>query len=288
MRSPRKPGLVSYSPPVPAWVGSPSDDPIALIGGTQGVYGLTIADQHFDGIEGVAINLREYHDLTIERCTFADIGKAINLQVCNNVTIRDCAFYNIMGPRGASSAIGSFVQFNGCDTVTVEDCWGINAEGSNPEDIISLFGTSNGTVRRNRLFGGGATVTGVGINLGDGPQSEGAGGDNLLAEDNVLIDCAIAALGTNVTVRRNVMLGRGLNPSGDNAQGGIVTWVAYPGNTVGPVTLDANKVRWYHSDGSQVGIFQEGVVVTGELTCDVNALIDEFTRWTPTGYYAYP
>lgn len=287
MRSPHRPGYSPLVVPTPSWVGAQSDDAINLVGGVPGVFGATFSDMHFDGIEGTALQLREYHDLTIERCTFSNVGQGIYLQACNNVTIRDCAFWNITRPP---YLLGTHaILINGCDTVTIEDCWAVRQPPADIGDVINLYLTDNGTVRRCRILGDGTNVSSAGIIVGDGDNPGGSGGDNLVVEDNVLIDATISAIGTNNTVRRNVVLVRGLVPDVDGKTSGILLDSgSYPSNVIGPTHIEANEVRVYNSTG-QLDPFEAewpaGVVVTGRDTNPVAPLIDEFSRWDLSGYY---
>lgn len=299
MRSPNKPGHTPYVPPVPSWVGQHSTDLINLDGGVDRASGLVISDLHFDSITaatpaggaGHAISLRRYDNVTIERCTFANCSRAMYFDLCTNVTIRDCAFYNIRGwPDGSR---GQFALFNTGSGFLVEDCWGINDPAqSDPEDLVSFFKSNNSTARRCRFFGGGTTTSGAGILLGDGLDASVGGGDNLLAEDNVLIDCNIAAIGTNCTVRNNRVLGRGLIPVRDAMRSGIFAGrsSSHPDNPVGPFTIEDNESLWYKSNGSvdpAIHYPTVGVTYTGIGSNPVRPLIDEFTAWTPTGYYGW-
>lgn len=290
MRSPLKPGYSPLTVPVPSWVGSPSDEPISLVGGASGVFGATISDMHFDGVENTAVSLREYHDLTIERCTFANVGQGIYLQVCSNVTIRDCAFWNVTRPPDPLGTHAILV--NGCDTVTVEDCWAVRQPPADIGDVINFFMTDNGTVRRCMILGDGTNISSSGIIVGDGDNPGGSGGDNLTVEDNVLIDATISAIGTNNTVRRNVVLVRGLVPEVDGKTAGILLDSGnYPLNVIGPSHVEANDVRCYNSSGQldphPVDVLAD-VAVTGRETNPTAPLIDEFSRWDLTGYFGSP
>lgn len=288
MISPQRTGHVPFVPSPPSWAGGTSASRVAGISGPSGV---TISDQHFDGLVNEAIDLRDYTNLTIERCTFSNIApgqtvdRAIALQICNTVTIRDCAFYNC--PGGA-------VLLNTCDTVTIEDCWMLNDDpGVEVGDIINAYLSQNVTVRRCRLFGGGSLSYTSGILLGDGADAVNGGGGGHVAEDNVLIDCNLALIGTNGSARRNVVLNRGLAPAKDSIGGGIFASrsSSYPTNPAGPFTVENNDVQWFRTDGQLAGpvTYDQAVApVAGIHTNPVGAVVDEFTRWTPHGYYAYP
>lgn len=292
MRSPHKPGYEPLWPPVPSWVGNPSDDQLSYIGGAERMSDLTISDKHFQGIDnGLAvIFIREYDNVVIERCTFALCGdRMIELQLCTNVTIRDCAFFNLQG------TYSNFVLSNDCDGVTVEDCWGMNQLGeSDAGDIVTLFWTDNGTVRRNRFIGNGPYIQAHGILVGDGDDSRGEGtngGDNLVVEDNLLIDLGIAAIGTNNIVRRNTVLMRGLDATLDGVTAGIMTQRNnYPTSPMGPTEVSNNEVLAFNSTGQQDPAVEVGSdpVVTGVGTNPVSPLIDEYSRWDLTGYYGAP
>lgn len=294
MRSPHAPGYVPRTLPTPAWLGGPSDDPVHVVGGVEGLYGLTITDQHFARTPEHAIYLRECHQLVIERCTFWDTypgqpspyyQRAISMQVCDSVLIRDCAFYDCRG--GA-------VLLNECSNVTIEDCWIINPDPTaEVGDILNAYLSQNVTVRWCMLWGGGTNQSAAGIILGDGDDATTGGGDGHLAEDNVLIDCNIAMIGTNGTARRNAILNRGLSPSRDGMSGGILAGrsPSYPTNPAGPFTIEHNDVQWFKSTGmlgSVVEYDQAIAPVAGIHTNPVNALVDEFSRFDLTGYYGSP
>jgi hypothetical protein len=290
MRSPRKPGYVPLAPPTPAWVALPSDPLVSLIGGVGRVSGLTIADQHFANTTGNAVALREYDDVVIERCTFANVGNGINLQLCGNVTIRHCAFWNINPARTTN---GHHVLANECDGVTVEDCWFYNDPAtSGVADVVNYFLTDNGIVRRCRIMGSGTSASNAGIIVGDGPDVVNGGGDNLLVEDNLVIDGTITAIGTNNIVRRNVVLMRGLVSTQDGITAAIgVDSGSYPGNPIGPTTVTDNQCVSYNSNGGKDPFpvqVTSTVTVTGRATNPVTLLIDEYSRWNLTGYYGAP
>lgn len=294
MRSPRKPGYVPFVPPTPAWVGNSSDGKTTVIAPSGGLSGFTISDLHIADLADAALTLWDCHDVIIQRCTFANVGRGIYLQSCTNITVRDCASYNIKGGVASEwEGNGHFIQAAGSENVTVEDCWALNRPyESNPEDLITGYLTHNMTVRNCRLFGGGTAHSNGGILIGDGSDPILGGGANGIIEGNVLVDCNISYIGTNGTIRKNAVLGRGVVPewAGDFAAHAVSVAVeqGYPDNPFGPVHLEDNELCWYRPNGSRSGLRRDGIVqVTGTLSTNEHALIDEYSRWTPIGYYGW-
>lgn len=255
----------------------------AGVGTLTGAGTRVITDKHFDGVPSVAVYLFGVTNVTIERCTFANVGAAIRLVECNNITIRDCAFWNILGgPPPGAPTVGNFVQLDKCDTAVIEDCWGVNDADGNPEDIISVFKSDHVIVRRNRFLGGGPSTSGSGILLGD------FGGDDLLAEDNVLVDCGQVGIGvasgTNVTVQDNTIISTGRY---SNANVGVFV-TRFSDTTCATITVTNNSIRWIKPDGTRNPIFEgtgcTSVSISGNTTTSLSPAVRAFI---PTGYYGW-
>ena len=303
MRSPRKPGYEPLVPPTPDWVGSPSADAVFLVGGAGRMSDLTISDRHFDSISSVdAVKVREYDHVVIERCTFSNIDEAINLQLSTDITIRNCAFWNI---NDGQTVGGHHILCDKCDTVVIEDCCFYNKTAApGATDTIDIYLTDNVIIRRCFFMGTGNKVWNATMVLGDGPDVVNGGGDNLLAEDNVVIDGPITVIGTNCVVRRNVVLMRGLVPAQDGMAGAISTDSgSYPDNPIGPIEVSDNLCLSYDSTGTpdrfpinawppnsngNTGVASNQTGITGIASNPVNPLIDEYSRWNISGYYGAP
>lgn len=154
---------------------------------------------------------------------------------------------NVRGPIPS----GQFVQFNdvqGPDN-QISCNVGRNLPGrGQPEDAISTY-KSSGTpaspilVERNLIVGGGPSLSGGGIMLGDD------GGSHIVARSNILVDpgqygIAVAS-GDNMSILDNLVLGR----SQPFTNVGISVWNQYP-HPCRDITVRGNTVTWYSKTGA--------------------------------------
>ena len=244
---------------------------------------VVITDQHFDGLVNAAIYAYGATSVTIERCTFANVGTAIRLVECADVTITDCAGWNMTGIGGGSTNTGNFVQLDKCTTATVADSWCVNvADANDVEDVISVYRSTAVTVARNQLFGCGPSVSGSGIMLGDGGNSS-----DLTCEDNVLVQTGNVGIGVasgvGVAVRRNLVL------SAETATSnvGAYTWEQY-GDACSLVSWTSNRVLWFKAGGIASHYVDLGGCGAPTLTSntfgDLTLSADIFN---PSGYYGW-
>ncbi|HVS93023.1 MAG TPA: right-handed parallel beta-helix repeat-containing protein [Mucilaginibacter sp.] len=173
---------------------------------------ITLSDVHDRVISGIAttsITLNNCYNITIKNCKIGP-NSAIGIQTdqCKNVVVDSCYIYHVSTGIYAlnSQAIsvtncqalnmqgpfpkGAFVQFDnvtgGGNRVSYNKFQNISGQ-SNPEDAISMYkssGLDSDPIRiyGNWIRGGGLSLTGGGIMLGD------KGGSNIIAEGNLLVD----------------------------------------------------------------------------------------------------
>ena len=173
---------------------------------------IALYSQHNVVISGLALtNISLYNctDITIKNCMIGPgMQLGINIQQCSHIVVDSCYLYKV--PTGVyatdSQAIsitncqaenmlgpfpeGQFVQFKNVtgagNRVSFNKFQNILGE-SDTEDAISMY-NSNGlpddpiVIESNWIRGGGPSLSGGGIMLGDG------GGSNMIAKDNILVD----------------------------------------------------------------------------------------------------
>ncbi len=217
------------------------------------------------------INLANCHNVTITNCVLgpsADVG--ISLSLCSNVTITGNSFYSNSGgvyvsqctggikvnsnqfanPQGGNGR-GQYVQFvsssgsgNEVNNNVGESVIGV----SNPVDLINLYnstGTAGSpiTVSGNRFRGGGPSISGGGILVGD------EGGSDVLVQNNILVDpgqygIAIPS-GSNMKLLNNQIYGR--QQSFTNV--GMYVYKLYSSLPCGNDTVQGNQVNYTRADG---------------------------------------
>lgn len=156
-------------------------------------------------------------NITIEDCSFENVQLGLIASTSQGVKFEHNDMKNIIGMLNGGFEIGSMVQFisvtGSGNSISYNSCENMPGSSS-PEDIINIF-ASNGTanspivVKGNWIRGGGPSLTGGGINLGD------YGGSYQIAEDNILVDpgqygIAISG-GNNMTLKNNKVYGKKQN-----------------------------------------------------------------------------
>ena len=174
---------------------------------------VTLYGQHDMIISGIAtsrISLFNCYNITIKNCKIGPNAtlSGINLQQCTNISIDSCYLYNvstgIFATGGKTISVtncqaknmlgpfpqGQFVQFKnvsgGGNRVSFNKFENILG-ASDTEDAISMY-ACNGlstdpiVIESNWIRGGGPSLSGGGIMLGDG------GGSNMIAKNNILVD----------------------------------------------------------------------------------------------------
>ncbi|MGZ3813436.1 MAG: right-handed parallel beta-helix repeat-containing protein [Mucilaginibacter sp.] len=261
---------------------------------------ITLNDKHDMVIRNVAttsITLNNCYNITIRNCKVGP-NKLTGIQTyqCTNVQIDSCYIFNVstgvyaldskkisvtncqaknmQGPYPK----GAFVQFDnvsggGCN-VSFNKFENILGQ-SYPEDAISMY-KSNGLpsdpiiIDGNWIRGGGPSLTGGGIMLGDN------GGSNIIARNNILIDpgqygMAVSG-GTNMSIVNNTIYGK----SQPFTNVGLYYW-NQSGLPSSNITISGNKVNFtspkYGVNNTYLG--SGNVTPTGWGTNILNAKIDE-------------
>lgn len=235
------------------------------------IEGLEISESSKD-----CITLLNCENVTIKNCKIgpSPVSKGIYLYNCKNITIVDCSFENVqsglvastsqgikfeyndiknvVGPLKGGYEIGVMAQFihvsGPNNSISYNVCENIFGESS-PEDNINLYG-SNGTeqspiiVKGNWIRGGGPSITGGGINLGD------LGGSYQIAEDNVVVNGGQYGIGIsgghNMTLKNNKVFGS--KNYFTNVGITACNWYENLGNSYN-ITIADNQVNYIHKDG---------------------------------------
>jgi hypothetical protein len=155
----------------------------------------------------------------------------------------------LKNPRGPIPR-GQFVQFDkvyGTDN-KISCNFGRNEQGQGqPEDAISLYKSvgmpqSPITVTGNLIIGGGPSLSGGGIMLGDD------GGSYQIAQDNVLVEPGQygigVASGDHMSILNNLVFSRRL----PFTNVGIYAWNQYP-HACHSIQIEGNKVHWISKTG---------------------------------------
>lgn len=259
-----------------------------------------------EGLELPNIDLRSCHNITIKNCKIGPTPKkAIYLYNCSNITVIDCSFdkvqtgllastctgnikfehndvKNIQGEKGnLSTCMVQFAYLSGPgNSISYNACENIRGESS-VEDVISTFSTS-GTAASplmivgNWIRGGGPSLTGGGINLGD------SGGSYITAENNILVNPGNYGIGMsgghNLILRNNKVYSKQLPYSNV----GMVIWNWWDAKGTGDfpmynIKAENNEINWTHKDGflNNFYIHENAGTVQGLNTSKHNPRLDE-------------
>lgn len=244
------------------------------------------------GIE--AIGLYNCNNVIIRNCKIispSNIGVYVWKGV--NITIEDCVFENVQSGIRASTSQGIKFEHNDIlnvkgnlhnkelggmahymfvygpgNSISYNVCENLSGQ-SEPEDIINIY-DSNGTVdspitvRGNWIRGGGTSLSGGGINIGDW------GGSNQIAEDNIVVNpgqygIAITG-GQNMTLRNNKVYSQRI--PGVSGVGMIVyNWYSSFAGAFSNVSIFNNKINFTHRDGYiDTWWIPEDKLITGKET----------------------
>lgn len=219
----------------------------------DGCTNVTVRNCFFDSVRDEAVDIENSSNITVQNCLFNYVASGVYALSSSNIKVLNNQAINVhMKPGGTSR--GQLVQFNSVGGTTNEivdnrsQSW--DNEG-NPEDHISLYNTSNVTVRGNLLRGGGPSTSGSGIISGDN------GGTNQLIENNILhttgnVGIGVAG-GSNIRVQGNKIY----SPRTAVSNNPLYMW-AQAGAACSGNTIINNRVNWTDKNGSLNGGWNAG------------------------------
>lgn len=241
-------------------------------------------------IEGLEISSDNTHLIALYNCenivirnnlfSFSHKNPAIYLDNCKNVTIIDNSFYdvqtgllahksqtikfeyndiqNVLGALKGGREIGNMVQFDKVsgagNSISYNVCENIEGKSS-PEDVINLY-FSHGIpgspimVKGNWIRGGGPSLSGGGILLGD------MGGSYQVAQDNIVVNGGQYGIsiggGDNMILRKNLIYGArfphaniGLYAANWYVQQGVSHDITVENNVVNFTNRDGQINNWW-------------------------------------------
>ena len=231
---------------------------------------ITIQDVSIFGAVGNSINVAKADNVLIRKNMTLGGSSSVYAQDVTQIRVERNHFFNAKGPRPR----GNFVQFNrvrGAGNL-IKCNIGRNAfDQSVPEDGISLYDSSGTSaspivISGNKLTGGGPSVSGGGIMLGDG------GGSYQVAKNNVLINpgqygMAIAG-GNNQQLLNNTIFSKQL----PFTNVGLYAW-NQDFTPCFAVTASGNQVNFRNKSGGSNGGWNGGNCgpITGWTTNNFNA-----------------
>ena len=221
-----------------------------------------------------------HHTLIVRNCTIENTtGIEVNGGVAGgSVLITKNRHLNVKGyiPGGQIIKIGNFVQFRTVTSPTIEVSWNENVNEYNksfPEDIVSIYHTSNVKVLDNFLFGqyaidnvAGASIGGITLDASDaGPPV-----NNCLIARNQIVDGHGITLwpniggGSNNIIEENRVVADRYLPNGQQKNNGWVGILIKSGGS-NNVARD-NKVGYWTKDGGRTDYIFEGGAVSSNNT----------------------
>jgi parallel beta-helix repeat protein len=220
---------------------------------------------------GVDIYKSQY--ITVENCYIENAATGVYALESQHININHNIVKNVQGPLPR----GQMVQFDEvtgtANRVTDNRCENIPGE-SHPEDAINMYKTS-GTISDpvkitgNLIRGGGPSVNGGGIMLGDN------GGGHLIAAGNILVNPGAYGIGissgTDIQVIDNMVYSK----QQPFSNVGIYVWNQSSTACLSNV-ISGNKVNWTNAKGEVNGGWDNGNCgpVTGWETNTWNAAIN--------------
>ncbi|MFD0750812.1 right-handed parallel beta-helix repeat-containing protein [Mucilaginibacter calamicampi] len=262
----------------------------------ENLHDTTISNISIQNIKQPCLKFSNCSNITIKKCTLSNsTDVAIFLYKCRNVTIENCYITNVSTgvyalesqgikiinntvlnvngpfPRGQMvqfdevSGAGNRVLNNKCENIIgrsfAEDAISMYKSSGTPSDPILISG--------NLIKGGGPSITGGGIMLGDN------GGEYIIATNNVLVNpgqygMAISG-GKHIQITNNKIYSK--RQSFTNV--GLYVWNQNP-LACGDNTVSGNYVNWTNSKGAAHDEWNNGNcgVVTGWDTNVWRASID--------------
>ena len=185
-------------------------------------------------------------NVTITNCTMEKVQTGVLAESCSGIKFEYNEVKNVQGPfpRGQMillancSGGGNSISFNISENILGQ---------SYPEDIINMY-MSSGTadspiiISNNWIRGGGPSMSGGGIMLGDN------GGSYVLVENNILVDPGQYGIGIasghHIKVINNKVYGR----KQDFTNVGLFAWEQYK-LECHHITIANNEVNFTHRDG---------------------------------------
>jgi len=263
----RKPFIITPIPPVPG-VSDYLKLPVGNARVISGQSNVVIENLRFESTTGVPIiRIANSSNIIIRNCFFnkgtneaIDIENSANVLVeknlINGVTTGIYALNSqsikvinnqcINVRQRSGGGRGQLVQFNsvgGTGNEIINNRSEAFPGESNTEDHISLYKSSNVTVRGNMFRGGGPSTSGSGVMSGDN------GGDNQLIENNLLLNTGNAGIGVaggnNIRVLNNKIYSI-RTPVSNNP---LYVW-AQAGAACSNITVTLNLVNWTNAAGA--------------------------------------
>lgn len=130
------------------------------------------------GVNNAGIFLDHCDNITVRNCYFENVATGVHVIIDQTIKVDSNQAKNIRGPKGLG---GDFAQMNRLsgpgNSVSYNRVENFNFTGLQ-EDMINLYacnGTPGNAIRvvGNKLRGGGPSITGSGITVGDGPDDNG-------------------------------------------------------------------------------------------------------------------
>lgn len=206
----------------------------------------------------IAVTLQSCHDITIRNCTFVDCPGVYALNCTGNIVVEGNEF---LGLPDAIPGHAHSVQFNNCTGAgnrIINNTSVMPLGTSEMEDHINLFASSGVSgdpilVDGNVIRGGGPSVTGSGIILGDN------GGSYQQASNNLLIRPGQVGIG--------VASGEHITVTDNTVASDVQAWSAIGiyaneqyGQPVGDITIQGNTVAWLNGAGVTAPRYDAGNV----------------------------
>ena len=263
----RKPFIITPIPPVPG-VSDYLKLPVSNAKVISGQSNIIIENLRFESTTGTPIiRIANSNNITIRNCFFnkgtneaIDIENSTNVVIeknlingvttgvyalnSQNIKVINNQCINVRQRSGGGR--GQLVQFNsvgGTGNEIINNRSEAFPGESNTEDHISLYKSSNVTVRGNMFRGGGPSTSGSGVMSGDN------GGDNQLIENNLLLNTGNAGIGVaggnNIRVLNNKIYSI-RTPVSNNP---LYVW-AQAGAACSNITVTLNLVNWTNAAGA--------------------------------------
>lgn len=212
---------------------------------------VVIVGRTFTSIAGPAVMLEGCRAVYILGCTFTDVGSAVAALNCTDVVVVGCKATNILGPHGDNYK-GNFVQFDKVTGGRIAANRVTNPGTSDPEDLISVYQSTDVDVIGNFLQGGGPSTSGSGILVGDN------GGSGHRVSRNVCVDTGNVGIGivggSDIEVSDNLIF------STQTAVSNIGLYVANYASTRDPsgIVVARNRINWTNKNGQGNHLWDRG------------------------------